>query len=152
MARILQGHHSFQGSGILGCILVYVLQFPISFIKKGELESWWQQTVIKVMDIFFNTLGLVTTVNCFRGYWFLLDEYFLPDDYEASLVLAAVLGALILMALHCTCSLHAGIYRDEHGSELLVEFYYSTHYYLKVTPYTIVRAGQKLDSLPSLDF
>ena len=71
----------------------------------------------------------------FRGYWYLLDEYFMPGDenYEKSLINSQIYGALVLFVFHCGCSLHAGIYGDvsrEKGGNM-IEYYYTSYFYIK---------------------
>ena len=70
----------------------------------------------------------------FRGYWYLMDEYFMPGDYEKSLINSQIYGVLVLFVFHCGCSLHAGIYGDvskEKGGNM-IEYYYSSYFFMKV--------------------
>jgi hypothetical protein len=56
------------------------------------------------------------------------------EHYELSLINGQLYGALVLIALHCGSSLHAGIFEDassEKGGNM-TEFYYSTYFYIKV--------------------
>ena len=88
---------------------------------------------LKIGNVFMILIGIISTVNMFRGYWFLLDEYFMPTNYESSLIHGQIYGALILMISFAGCSLHAGVFRDEHvGAKCLVDFYYMSYFYAKV--------------------
>ena len=78
----------------------------------------------------------------FRGYWYLLDEYFMPGDenYEKSLINSQIYGALVLFVFHCGCSLHAGIYGDvsrEKGGNM-IEYYYTSYFYIKESTNNVI--------------
>ena len=88
---------------------------------------------LRLSNILMIMIGIISTINMFRGYWFLLDEYFLKDHYELSLIHGQIYGALILMVSFAGCSLHAGIFRDDYvGAKCLIEFYYTSYFYIKV--------------------
>ena len=121
-----------------GCVLVYLLQFVVAIrvdstdlSRRGDpmrrVDNWLLASLV-------NLLCLVSTVNSFRGYWYLMDEYYLPKDYSASLLTGQALGCLVLMALGATCSLHAGVFREDKADApgFLFDFYYSTYFYLMV--------------------
>ena len=61
--------------------------------------------------------------------------YYLPGDRELSLVSGLVLGALSLMALNATCSLHGGVIQDNETSResQMYEIYHSSYYYIQVS-------------------
>ena len=81
----------------------------------------------------FTLIGIISTINMFRGYWFLLDEYFMNDHYNLSLIHGQIYGALVLTACFASCSLHAGVFKDEYmGEKCLIEFYYTSYFYIKV--------------------
>ena len=96
-------------------------------------QSTIEVICMKAVNVLIMLVGLISTINVYRGYWFLMDEYFMPNDYEQSLINGQIYGALVLFVLYAGCSLHAGIFKDEHvGGKCLVEFYYLTYFYLKV--------------------
>ena len=90
----------------------------------------------RFMALILNCFALFSTINTFRGYWYLLDSYYFPheDHYEISLITGQLFGALVLIAMNATCSLHAGVFKaDGEPSSQLFEFYYSSYFYLKVS-------------------
>ena len=98
-----------------------------------NLENWLFDDV---SEILVQVLILNPFAIFFRGYWYLLDEYFMPgeENYEKSLINSQIYGALVLFVFHCGCSLHAGIYGDvsqEKGGNM-IEYYYSSYFFMKV--------------------
>ena len=56
----------------------------------------------------------------------------LPDHYELGLLNGGIYGAVMLYALHCGSSMHAGIIRDiEQGT--MIETCYTTYFFIKVS-------------------
>ena len=56
----------------------------------------------------------------------------IADHYEMSLLNGMLYGALLLYALHCGSSMHAGIIRDiTQGT--MIETCYTTYFFIKVT-------------------
>ena len=116
-------------------IVIFAVQFPTAkFIdEKGSKNSIMAHICGGVLSF----LCLFTSVNGFRGYWFLLDEYFIPGEdryYVLSLINGQVYGALILFTFHCGASLHAGIFSDvsnERGGNML-EYYFTSYFFIKV--------------------
>ena len=87
----------------------------------------------RMVNFVFTLIGIISTINMFRGYWFLLDEYFMNDHYNLSLIHGQIYGALVLIACFASCSLHAGVFKDEYmGEKCLIEFYYTSYFYIKV--------------------
>ena len=87
----------------------------------------------RLVYFIFTLIGIISTINMFRGYWFLLDEYFMNDHYSLSLIHGQIYGALVLTACFASCSLHAGVFKDEYmGEKCLIEFYYTSYFYIKV--------------------
>ena len=93
-----------------------------------SLDNW-------IVSLLLNLVSLTSTVNSYRGYWYLMDEYYLTQNYEASLLTGQVIGCLSLMALSATCSLHAGVFKEDKSDApgQMVEFYYSSYFYLMVS-------------------
>jgi hypothetical protein len=88
---------------------------------------------LRIGNIIMILIGILSTINMFRGYWFLLDEYFMHSQYELSLIHGQMYGALVLMVCFAGSSLHAGVFKDDFGGEkCLVEFYYTSYFYIKV--------------------
>ena len=56
--------------------------------------------------------GLVVTIASFRSAWYLLDEYYLPDNLIISWWSALIIGVSVLISLRTVTCLHAGIIRD----------------------------------------
>ena len=49
----------------------------------------------------------------------MMDEYYLTGNYVSSLLTGQLIGCLVLMALNATCSLHAGVIKeDKQGVEV----------------------------------
>ena len=93
----------------------------------------WKSICFRIVNFIITLIGIISTINMFRGYWFLLDEYFMHDHYNLSLIHGQIYGALVLMACFASCSLHAGVFKDEHvGEKCLIEFYYTSYFYIKV--------------------
>lgn len=54
------------------------------------------------------------------------------DHYNLSLIHGQIYGALVLTACFASCSLHAGVFKDEYmGEKCLIEFYYTSYFYIK---------------------
>ena len=88
---------------------------------------------LRICNIIMILIGIISTINMFRGYWFLLDEYFMTTQYNESLIHGQIYGALVLMVCFAGSSLHAGVFRDDYiGEKCLVEFYYTSYFYIKV--------------------
>ena len=137
------------GIGTFVNTVVFFVQFPYStftddiFKKQSEKNIKHSTGSTIFLKIWAHILGyilsflcLVSSVNTFRGYWYLMDEYFMAGegDYEKSLINSKIYGALILFVCHCGCSLHAGIYKDvsqEKGGNL-IEYYYTSYFFIKV--------------------
>ena len=78
-------------------------------------------------------ITLISDVNIWRGYWYLLDAYFISSQYELSLITGAVYGVMLLVLLFSACSLYRGIEKDEYfGKNALIEFYHLSYFYIKV--------------------
>ena len=158
----------FQGFGVLTCLIVYILQFVIAIytkkydksltntVKNPEDSSEYGSNMVgeyktclrnlspryiclRIGNIIMILIGIISTINMFRGYWFLLDEYFMKSEYELSLIHGQIYGALVLMVCFAGSSLHAGVFRDDYvGEKCLVEFYYTSYFYIKVRPIIII--------------
>ena len=92
----------------------------------------------KLLGFVLNLVALVSTINSFRGYWYMMDEYYLTGNYVSSLLTGQLIGCLVLMALNATCSLHAGVIKEDKQDEpdsKLFDFFYSSYFYLEVMKY-----------------
>ena len=92
----------------------------------------------KLLCFALNLVALVSTINSFRGYWYMMDEYYLTGNYVSSLLTGQLIGCLVLMALNATCSLHAGVIKEDTQDEpdsKLFDFFYSSYFYLEVMKY-----------------
>lgn len=143
-------------AGIPSTFLVFVVQFHVarrvSIINDDKSKSWQKTCAKHSLGFLFNLMALFSTVNTFRGYWYLYDEYLIPSkkpiifspeifsksifigDYELSLINGQIYGAVLLFLLYSGSSLHAGVFRDvgdENGSSM-VEFYFSSYFFIKV--------------------
>ena len=99
----------------------------------------WKSVIFRMINFVITIIGIISTINMFRGYWFLLDEYFMHDHYELSLIHGQIYWALVLMACFASCSLHAGVFKDEYtGEKCLIEFYYTSYFYIKVKKKTSI--------------
>ena len=71
-------------AGILSNVLVFILQFAYSYYVKTMPEKsvpgWY---LAYMFGTLFSLLCIFSSVNTFRGYWYLLDEYF-PEDVDHS--------------------------------------------------------------------
>ena len=68
----------------------------------------------------------------------MMDEYYLTGNYVSSLLTGQLIGCLVLMALNATCSLHAGVIKEDKQDEpdsKLFDFFYSSYFYLEVMKY-----------------
>ena len=123
--------------GILSNVFVFTLQFGYSYYVKTMpdkcIKSW---ILAYIFGTLFSMLCIFSSVNTFRGYWYILDVYFHADSvYESSLIHGQIYAALLLIILHAGCSLHAGIFTDvspEAGGNM-IEYYYSSYFYIKDT-------------------
>ena len=137
------------GIGSLANIVIFFVQFPYSMLTDALYSNQMEETIKPSIDCkvflkiwahisgyIISLLGLASSVHTFRGYWYFMDEYFMPgeENYEKSLINSQVYGALVLFVLHCGCSLQPGIYKDlsqEKGGNLR-EYYYSSYFFIKV--------------------
>ena len=137
------------GIGTFANLVIFLIQFPYAvftddlFRNQMEVDNTPSIHYIVFLEVcalifgyIISFLSLISTVHSFRGYWYLMDEYFMPgeENYEKSLVNSQIYGALILFVFHISCSLHPGIYKDlspDKGGNLR-EYYYSTYFYIKV--------------------
>ena len=137
------------GIGTFVNVVIFLVQFPYStftddiFTKQSGKDIKYSTGSTIFFKIWAHILGyilgflcLIASVNTFRGYWYLMDEYFMAgeENYEKSLINSKIYGALILFVCHCGCSLHAGIYGDvsqEKGGNL-IEYYYTSYFFIKV--------------------
>ena len=130
------------GIGTAVNIMIFLTQFPYSILTDDTFDaekspSWsiLKQIWAHIFGFIFSIMCLISAVTTFRGYWYLLDEYFMPNNYEMSLINSQIYGALVLFVLHCGCSLHAGIFGDvskEKGGNM-IEFYYSSYFFIRVS-------------------
>lgn len=111
---------------------------------------------MKVMaNAAFVSVAMFSTINSFRGVWYLCDAYYLSgttvnqnpvkdprnfltllaDHYELSLTTGWAFGYVLLVFFFSGCSLHAGIIPDlpeDEFSPMLIPFYLTTYFYIKV--------------------
>ena len=68
------------GIGVALSVIVFVLQFPIARYFDATVDDKTLRTFVikRSISIVPGILSLVSTVNSFRGYWYLLDEYLMP--------------------------------------------------------------------------
>lgn len=50
-------------------------------------------------EVFFEIVILLASVPIFRGIWYLLDEYLLPNDKHSSAIVSVVIGIALLFAI-----------------------------------------------------
>ena len=74
-----------------------------------DIYSHYTQFLLSIL-----ILGVFITIASFRGSWYLMDLYFLPEAESTSQVLGMIIGALILCLLKLISCLHAGISSDSH--------------------------------------
>ena len=137
------------GIGTFANLVIFLIQFPYTVFTDDLFTNQMEVAVLPsihhivflkicshISGCIISFLGLISSVHTFRGYWYLMDEYFMPgeENYVKSLVNSQIYGALILFVFQCSCSLHPGIYKDlsqDKGGNLR-EYYYSTYFYIKV--------------------
>ena len=122
--------------GLAGGMAVFVMQFPLLWLcekfPSGAGDRLPSRLPVYLYNVAFCVVGTIATISSFRAYWYLLDLYYLTDNYTASLVTGQIFGALGLIALNCASCLHAGIFKDSIGSEgCCVSFYYLSYFYIR---------------------
>jgi hypothetical protein len=72
----------FQGIGAATFLISFMIQFPFTmYCQRKDVSDF-----SKLLANFFVTLiGVVATVNTFRGYWYIMDEYLLPGKLTSQL-------------------------------------------------------------------
>uniref|UniRef100_U5ESC6 Putative fuseless n=1 Tax=Corethrella appendiculata TaxID=1370023 RepID=U5ESC6_9DIPT len=96
----------FIGYGIVG--VTFSLQ-PLMRYACDRLEGFWR---VAVADIFL-FLSFVGTVNVWRGVWWLLDIYFIPENKVLSDWITHGVSLAFLILLNCSNSvLVRGVYID----------------------------------------
>jgi len=68
----------FQSVGCITFFISFILQFPFTIFCKKPDVSMGQKLVV---NFFVTFIGVIATVNTFRGYWYLMDDYILPGKY-----------------------------------------------------------------------
>ncbi len=65
----------FQGGGAITFLISFFLQFPFTlYCQRKDVSNFTKLLV----NFFVTVVGVVATVNTFRGYWYLMDEYLFP--------------------------------------------------------------------------
>ena len=115
--------------GVSGAVLMYFYQFMLLVLYNSPLNNC---LIIRVIFFIFYYIflfigeylaflnmfilivisGLVVTIASFRSAWYLLDEYYLPDNLIISWWSALIIGVSVLISLRTVTCLHAGIIRD----------------------------------------
>ena len=123
------------GIGTLTNVVIFCLQFPIANYVDNKRSGFCGDLLAHILAYFLNFLCFFSAQNTFRGYWYLLDEYLMPSNYENSLINGFFYGVLVLFAFHCGCSLHAGIFSDlsEEKGGNIIEYYFSSYFFIKVS-------------------
>lgn len=115
------------GSGFGAALFLFISQYGLLRLEKG--------LVFNLLFIGFNIIGVFATVSSFRGVWYLLDTYFLPDNNTfptpSSIMIAGVIGTLLLLLLGCGSSLRAPVVRDKPTQGVLLPFFYSFAFYIR---------------------
>jgi len=116
-------------AGFTGIMAIFCLQFVLLAMapslhnnEKEKLPIWWL-----FINFLYTFLGIVVTILCFRGVWYGLDEFYLPNNQHISYVSATIIGYLLLLAFGCISCLHAGIYRDDPRLGISITFYFLSH-------------------------
>lgn len=112
-------------------LIVFLGQFPLLILSSRDV-SW---LVGRVANILYTLLGIYSTINCFRAYWYLMDLYLMLDGTGKatveSQVIGQVVGALALMVLGCSTCLHAGIYKDSFEEGVTLAYYFTSYFYVR---------------------
>ncbi len=90
---------------------------------------------LRLLSFGFALLAVCASVQSFRGYWFLLDVYFIPDSYEVSLLNGQAYGGLILLLIGLGPLMFPGVVSDRpgNGDPTILPSHFFTHWWIKVT-------------------
>ena len=87
----------------------------------------------KICHDFLCVLGLVSTVANLRGYWLLLDNFLLHDNFIFTVVVLGVVGFSSLTLLKMLSSLHGGVVMiNDYSRPSLFPSWILTYWLIKV--------------------
>merc|ERR1740129_1617750 len=107
--------------GWSGGLLLFAAQFLVLLLY--YCDNRLLKCMFHVIFYLYILFGVLITIASFRGSWYLLDLYFIPEAESTSQVLGMIFGALILCSLKLISCLHAGIFSDSHSEGILVGFH-----------------------------
>jgi len=78
---ITKAYRIFQGAGAGTFLISFFLQFPFTmYCQRKDVSNF-----SKLLANFFVTVvGVIATVNTFRGYWYIMDVYLMPGKLNTS--------------------------------------------------------------------
>jgi len=103
--------------GFIIGLLALMLQVVLLILVEREREEGKRLKRRRIAHFFISCLGLLSSVLYWSGVWGILDNYFLPAQPLASLVLSAVVGIVGMMVTGTSRSLHGGLSRDGREDE-----------------------------------
>lgn len=106
-------------------VILTVLQLPLLRMSRSTKVPFVAKFVANGA---FSLVGCYATLESFRGVWYLMDAYYMTEDYKASLLTGGLFGVLGLLLFDMGPSLHPGISSDKGG---LISFEYLVYHYIK---------------------
>eukprot|EP00092_Neocalanus_flemingeri_P018475 GFUD01019994.1.p1 GENE.GFUD01019994.1~~GFUD01019994.1.p1 ORF type:complete len:407 (+),score=61.26 GFUD01019994.1:95-1315(+) len=119
------------GVGGVGAVFLFCSQFGLL-----KLQTSLHGLFFQILLVIFYLLGVFTTVSSFRGFWLLLDVFYLPqgvtgDPTPSSILTAGVIGTLLLLLLGCGSSVRAPTVRDDPVLGIAVPFFFTAAFYVR---------------------
>jgi hypothetical protein len=122
----------FFGLSVCLSVCPFHNHIPIITIAASNVTTYLRMINIKITHALKNSTSIVFDCltfelsDCLTVYFATFSEH-----YELSLLNGGIYGAVMLYALHCGSSMHAGIIRDiTQGT--MIETCYTTYFFIKV--------------------
>ncbi len=76
---IIKPYLIFQGAGAATFLISFFLQFPFTMYCQRKDVSNFSKLLV---NFFVTVVGVIATVNTFRGYWYIMDVYLMPGKFN----------------------------------------------------------------------
>ena len=105
--------------GVSCGVVVFLLQFIFLWLyyrnrcveKPENLSPFWKWLRLLGFNAML-LLSLIGNVASFRGFWNVLDAFFIPNNYYLSTTICQLLGLFYMFVFYSGTSLHGGVKRD----------------------------------------
>jgi len=119
-----------HGVACIAFILQFVsLYFHADNSKANEQRKWYSRLSSRILHDAVLFVAFFAYVNLFRGYWYVLDTYFIPGDKMMAHLICQFYGIFLLFMLYCGTSLHGGVLleRQRYKYGILIPNFFLTY-------------------------